>query len=272
MNTTNGRTTMKAQIELEDDVLLAEHEAGEHDGETVEGCEACEAEDVETELEDPPFGPDHMRLLKERGAAKKKKKKEKTLVINGIDVLADLRAGLPVSEVCKRVGVKRGKLKRMLAKEVGGDAYAAARSTRTASAKVETRLDAQRDRGVPRTPHARVENGWRFKTIFVNYGGKHLKDLADGVPHDPSVAEALLIDPNGELYVAARNNESADLIVDRDAVKLGLDPIRLRRFETSAIFHLVKEHDALVARGEEALKRTREEKKVKRIRRKGGMS
>lgn len=259
----------KEQVELEEQILIEDHELGLHD-EEVTGCPLCEEEE-EIDPSDPrPLVRSRNPINAGSGRSWKGSTKEMSLVINNIDIIADLRAGVSPGNLSERVEMSRSKMRRAVDKKFGAGTYASLRDASkrpvTKEEKKEHREhDKRRDKGVPRIPSARIDDGWTYRNIYVNYGGRRLKHLPSFVAHDPSVAEFLLTSPEGEEYVRARNDEAADLIVDKAAEKLGLDPVRLRRFETSFMHHLVEKNEKMVKRGEASLKRRRTTK------RKGGL-
>lgn len=242
------------------------HMDGEH-VEAVEGCEICETSEISPSDPRPIEAMTAKELAED--ASEETDDGEVKLIINDVDVIAELAAGVKIADLCHRTGLKRGKLRRTIASALGGkDAYTEvrAKAVKSAPSGGSTRVS---DKGVPRVPSARLQDGWKMEQILVDYGGPRLKDSDI---YDPRIAETLLTSPEGVQYVMAKSTERADLIVDKAAEKVGLRPVRLRRFDTSSVFRLVRKHEKLVEHGEKAEEARLKTKRAKRIRRKGAMS
>lgn len=233
------------------------HMEGQHI-ESVEGCELCQTSEID---------PNDPRPEEEQKASKKSQDYP-SLEINGINVIAEMMAGVKIADLVHRTGMKRGKLRRTIIRKMGGKAsYDKARNTIVKTTK-QTGTTKAMDKNVPTIASARIEDGWTLDTIFVNYGGPKLKGCDE---YDPRVSESLIIDPDGNEYVIAKPGEAADLLVKEAAIEAGMDPIRLRRFESSSIYRLVKRHEALVKQGEAAEARRKASKRQRRVRRKGAL-
>lgn len=160
----------------------------------------------------------------------------------------DFKAGTPIAELSRQTGLKRGKLRRMLKKSLGG-------SLPTREIKREGPVVS--DKEVEVLPHAK---GWKSRVIYVHVGGPQLKGTDIYAPY---VSESVFTSPDGEEYVIAKNSERADLLIQ---TSVGI--ARLRHYQSSSIGRRHSETSEMKERGDAALKRERKVKKERRLQRK----
>lgn len=231
---------------LEQGELEMEHGAGAHEGRPAPACPLCENGNgahakegvTRTRAGTPELDPKIIKRWQE---------------------------GTSLIVLSKEVGIKRGKLRRILVGSVGGrEAY---RERRDAGAGGRTiapggTAPAVDDSDVPRISSARRSEGWRSEILYVDVGGPPLKDSIVG--YLPKVSTDVFVSPDGTRYVRAHGSERADLVFDDGSA---LKPLRLKIMDESRLGRRVEKEQQLVEQGEKALEKTMEKKRERRQKR-----
>lgn len=132
-----------------------------------------------------------------------------------------------------------GTLRFWIVKQVGGAAAYAAEAAAREQEHPRPRLAPPRrengvvvdDSKVPRVAEMRLEDGWALASVDIGH-----------VRHD------VFVSPEGARYIRALGSEAADLIgVPK---RHGLDPVRLKLLEGSALGRRARRHAKLIKHGE----------------------
>jgi len=181
--------------------------------------------------------------------------------------LARWQAGEQLSVLATESGMKRSAFRRQLTKLLGGkSAFKAARAQgaggthRATPPRRDSGTRQIEDSDTPMVLDTSIHAGWSWRRVWEP-AGIHVKEV--GAIQWRRLRHLIHIAPDGTEYVEAKASEKADLLAI-PTVRDGSGVTRLRVFATSAAARDLKQHEALIARGQARHDAVRAEKRAKR--------